>query len=149
LRALKFQPPGPEGERLFIKAFDASSAHFAIVLNELKQGRDPQLENMDFDTGKLTTYGEYGLADQSYSQLVIGLDKDKFSNVTKHLKQNITRFYARADSSVDPPKKLYDWKKTNFALQNLKNSKPIPFNELKLPADTAAKSSLSSANKLK
>lgn len=137
LRPLKFQPPGPEGERLFIKAFDASGAHYAIVLNDLKEGHDPQLEDMDFDTGKPTAFGEYGMADQSYSQLVIGLDKDKFSNVTEHLKQNIESFYSKADSTVDPPKKLYDWKKTNFALQELKNSKPVPFDQLKLPADTS------------
>ena len=149
LRALKFEPPGPEGERLFIKAFDAAGAHLAVVLDELKNGHDPQLEDMDFDTGKPTTFGEYGLADQSYSQLVIGLQRDKFSNVTEHLKQHITRFYAKADSTVETPKKLYDWKKTNFALQELKNAKPVPFDQLKLPADTTANTPISTTSKSK
>ncbi|MBS1532911.1 MAG: zinc dependent phospholipase C family protein [Bacteroidetes bacterium] len=136
LRALKFQPPTGEAERLFVKAFDASSAHFAIIINELNEGRDPQLADMDFDTGKPTTFGEYGLADQTYSQLVIGLDNDKFSDMTGHLKQHLEAFYSKADSSANPPKNLYDWKKTNYALQELKNAKPVPFDQLKLPADT-------------
>ncbi|HWD87128.1 MAG TPA: zinc dependent phospholipase C family protein [Mucilaginibacter sp.] len=137
LRALKFTPPTGEAERLFVKAFDASSAHFAIIVGQLKDGHDPQLPDIDFDTGKPTIFGEYGLADQTYSQLVIGLQKDKFGNITDHLKLHIESFYNKADSTVDPPKKLYDWKKTNYALEELKNAKAVPFDQLKLPADTS------------
>jgi hypothetical protein len=137
LRALKFEPPTGEAERLFVKAFDASSAHYTIILNELKEGHDPQLEDIDFDTGKTTQFGEYALADKTYSQLIIGLKKDKFTNITGHLKQHIETFYSKADSTIKPPKDYqFDWKKTNQALQELKNAKPVPFDQLKLPADT-------------
>ena len=46
LRALKFTPPTGEAERLFVKAFDASSAHFALIIGQLKDGRDPQLADV-------------------------------------------------------------------------------------------------------
>jgi len=138
LRALKFKPPTGEAERLFVKAFDASSAHFAVITQQLQDGHDPQLEDMDFDTGKPTRFGEYGLADETYSKLVISLDKDKFSNMTSHLKEHLTTFYSKADSSAaEPPKQKFDWKKTNYALQELKNAKPVPFDQLKIPADTS------------
>src|SRR3569833_559113 len=65
LRALKFKPPTGEAERLFIKAFDASSAHFAVIIKELQDGRDPHLADIEFDTGKPTRFGEYGHADET------------------------------------------------------------------------------------
>ena len=76
-----------------------------------------------------------GLADQTYSQMVIYLDKIKFASTTGHLKQNILSFYTKADSTVDPPKKLYDWKTTNLALQKLKNKSPVLLDSLKFPVD--------------
>ena len=139
LRAFKFQPPSPDAEKLFIRAFDTSLVKYTAVLQKIKSNEKFVLPDMDFDTGKPTTFGEYGLADQSYSQLVINLDKDKFTNTTHPLKQNILTYFSKADSTVEPPKKLYDWKKTNYALQELKNKAPIPMDSLKMPIDTTGK----------
>lgn len=139
LRALKFQPPGPKAEKLFIKAFDTSLVAYGHVLKKLGGNEKPKLPDIDFDTGKPTVFGEYGLTDQSYSQLVIALDKDKFTNVTPSLKKSILSFYSKADSTSERPKVLYDWKKTNFALHKLKNKTPIPMDSLKFPIDTTGK----------
>jgi hypothetical protein len=111
-------------------------------LQKLKNKEQLHLADMDFDTGRPTVFYEYGLADQSYSQLVINLDKDKFTNTTEPLKQNILHFFSKADSTIDPPKNLYDWKKTNYALQELKNKKPIRFDEIKFPIDTTGKTAV-------
>lgn len=139
LRALKFEPPGPKAEKLFIKAFDTSLVVYNHVLKKISAGGRPNLPDIDFDTGKPTAFGEYGLADESYSQLVINLDKDKFYNLTPPLKKSILSFYSKADSTAERPKILYDWKKTNFALQGLKNKIPIPLDSLKFPVDTTGK----------
>jgi hypothetical protein len=146
LRALKFKPPGPKAEKLFIMAFDTSLVKYAVVLQKLKSNEKLFLPDMDFDTGKPTVFGEYGLADQSYSQLIIKLDKDKFTNTTQPLKQNILSYFSKADSTVDPPKKLYDWKKTNHALQQLKSKQPIPMDSLKMPIDTTGKTAVKSGH---
>ncbi|HVV55312.1 MAG TPA: zinc dependent phospholipase C family protein [Mucilaginibacter sp.] len=134
LRALKFKPPGPEGEKLFIRAFDTSLVHYSIFLDKLRDKDKVSLKDMDFDTGKPTVYGEYGLADQSYSQLVIGLDKNKFEYTSSPLKKNILSFFSKADSSAEPPKKLFTWKDTNLALHELMRAKPVAAKHLKFPA---------------
>jgi hypothetical protein len=139
LKALKFEPPGPKAEKLFIKAFDTSLVAYNRVLKKISGGERANLPDIDFDTGKPTVFGEYGLADQSYSQLVINLDKDHFFNLTPSLKKGILSFYGKADSTDDRPKILYDWKKTNFALQELKSKTPIPLDSLKFPVDTSGK----------
>jgi hypothetical protein len=139
LRALKFEPPGPKAEKLFIKAFDTSLVAYNRVLKKLGEKEHPNLPDVDFDTGKPTVFGEYGLADQSYSQLVINLNKDRYTNVTPSLKRSILSFYSKADSTEDRPKILYDWKKTNFALQELKNKTPIPMDSLKFPVDSTGR----------
>ncbi len=108
-------------------------------MKKLGNKEKPELPDIDFDTGKPTVFGEYGLTDQTYSQMVIALDKDKFTNVTPSLKKSVLSFYSKADSTTDRPKVLYDWKKTNFALQKLKNKSPIPMDSLKFPIDTTGR----------
>ena len=147
LKALKFKPPGPEAEKLFIKAFDTSLVRYSGILKKLGNKRTTSLPDMDFDTGKPTAFGEYGLADQTYSQLVIALDKDKFTNLTPSLKKSVISFYSKADSTSDRPKILYDWKKTNYALQQLKDKKPIPMDSLRFPVDTTGKTLVKSSKK--
>ncbi|HVS93284.1 MAG TPA: zinc dependent phospholipase C family protein [Mucilaginibacter sp.] len=136
LRAFKFQAPGPKAEKLFIKAFDTSLVEYTHVLQKIKKHEDPDLSDIDFDTGMPTIFGEYGLADQSYSQLVINLDKDNFQNTTSPLKQNILSFFKKADSTAEPPRYSFDWKKTNYALVQLKHKKPVRVDNLVFPADT-------------
>jgi hypothetical protein len=135
LKSLKFEPPGPEGEKLFNKSFDTVMVCYGKALYEQGKGDKLKLVDIDFDTGKPTAFGEYGLADQTYSQMVIYLDKIKFASTTSHLKQNILSFYTKADSTVDPPKKLYNWKTNNLALKKLKNKSPVLLDSLKFAVD--------------
>lgn len=137
LSAFKFRAPGPEGEKLFIKSFDTVLVCYSDALSTIKRKGRIELNDIDYDTGKPTRFGEYGLADQAYSELVITLDKVKFNSITPHLKQHILSFYSRADSTVDPPRKLYEWKPTNLALQKLKDAKTVPYDSLKFPVDTS------------
>ena len=146
LKALKFSPPGPVAEKLFIKSFDTTLVCYKQLLVEIRSGKQLQLPDMDFDTGKPTMQGEYGLADMTYSQLVLNLQEKKFDNVTPPLQDNILSFYGKGDttSKVTEYKKYkVDWKKTYFALQELKAAKPIPIDSLKFPVDSAAKAALS------
>ncbi|HTK20834.1 MAG TPA: zinc dependent phospholipase C family protein [Mucilaginibacter sp.] len=142
LKALKFSPPGPVAEKLFIKSFDTTLVCYNQLLTDMRSGRQLQLVDMDFDTGKPTQQGEYGLADLTYSQLLLYLQDKKFNDVTPPLQNNILSFYSKGDttSKVTEYKKYkVDWKKTYLALQQLRTVRPTPIDSLKLPVDTTAK----------
>lgn len=142
LKALRFSPPGPVAEKLFIKSFDTTLVFYNRLLTEMRTGKQLQLPDVDFDTGEPTVQGEYGLADLTYSQLLLYLQGKKFNNVTPPLQSNILSFYGKGDttSKVTEYKKYkVDWEKTYIALQQLRTAQPIPLDSLKFPADTAKK----------
>jgi hypothetical protein len=138
LKPLKFKDPGAEGEKLFIKGFDASVSEYEAALNKLHEQK-PAFADIDFDTGKLTAPGEYGLADKTYSDMVIKLADTHFDQLTYPLKENILHYYrnpAAAESITTPKSDRIDLEKTNKALQQLKLAKPISMDSLKLNAAT-------------
>ena len=134
LRSLRFQDPGSAGEKLFIRSFDSTVVHYGIALNTLKDGAGIHLADIDFDTGRLTAPGEYGLADQTYSLLLIKLKDEKFQNLTSPLKENVLSFYNMADTTTksnEYKKDKIDWQKTYVALHQIKVVKVIPSDSLK------------------
>lgn len=149
LKALRFSPPGPVAERLFIKSFDTTLAVYSQVLSGMRNGTKPELPDIDFDTGKPTLQGEYGLADQTYSLLVLYLQDKKFNDLTPPLQNNILSFYGKADTTsmvTEYKKYKVDWKKTYLALQQLKTTRTIPIDSLKFPMDTDKKVTAKSIN---
>jgi len=136
LRSLKFKDPGPEGEKLFIESFDTTVVHYTIALNMLKQQNSIHMPNIDFDTGKETAPGEYGLADQTYSELIIKLKDEKFTELTRPLKNNILNFYSKGDTTTksnEHKKDKVNWQKTYMALQEIKITNAISLDSLNYP----------------
>jgi hypothetical protein len=134
LKSLQFKDPGPEGEKLFIKSFDTTVAHYSIALNTLQHENHIDLVDINFDTGNVTKPGEYGLADQTYSLMLIKLHDEKFNNVTIPLKDNILNFYSKADTTTksnEHKRDKIDWQKTYLALQQIKATNTIPIDSLK------------------
>lgn len=147
LRSLKFKTPGPEAEKLYLRSFDTCVAHYGMALNTLQHGNHINLADIDFDTGNITAPGEYGLADQTYSFMVIKLQEERFQNLTRPLKDNILSFYEKADTTTKSnqnKKDKIDWQKTYEALQQIKVAKPIPMDSLKFPVDSTAKTTVKS-----
>jgi zinc dependent phospholipase C len=139
LKSLKFKDPGPEGEKLFVKSFDTTTFHYTIALNTLQQTDHIELANIDFDTGKITAPGEYGLVDQTYSLMVIKLSDEKFKTLTAPLKDNILHFYSKADTTTKSnahKKDKIDWQKTYIALQQIRITRPISVDSLKYTTDS-------------
>ena len=84
------------------------------------------LPNFDFDTGKPTKVGEYGLADETYGEWVRKLEKDKFANVTAPVQANILAFFddgAKLPQAEDEQEKK-TLKETREALQQLQALTP-------------------------
>jgi len=68
LRPLSFKVPNEEAERLFLDSLARTRARYSAELTDLRAGR-LRLPNLDFDTGKPITPGEYALADKTLAEL--------------------------------------------------------------------------------
>jgi hypothetical protein len=68
LRPLAFRVPTPEAEALFLDSLTRTRARFGDVLRSARSGQ-LQLPNIDLDTGKPTSPGEYALADTTLAEL--------------------------------------------------------------------------------
>jgi len=105
-------------------------SHYTAALARLNYEKI-NLPNVNLDTGKPTIPEEYDLADETYDQLVIKLQDDKFSYLTNPLKQNIISFYNKADTAAMDKKDASAWKKASAALQNVKTANTISADSLK------------------
>jgi hypothetical protein len=130
LKALSFKTIGPEGEKIFIRSFDTVLVHYDAALDRLHYER-VELQDVDYDTGQPTISGEYGLADKTYCDLLINLQKVKFNNLTDNLQNNILTFYAKADTLALAKKYPSDWKKASIALRQIRYAPTIVQDSLK------------------
>lgn len=97
LKKLKFKDPGPEGEKLFNAGIDSILVHYTAAV-ELAANKKAKLKDIDYDTGKPTALNEYKLTDDTYKQWLESLQKQNFINADDALKQNLAKFYGKADT---------------------------------------------------
>lgn len=100
-RVLSFKSPTPEAEKLFLDSFQQARDRFHQSLDALKAGH-LTLPNTDFDTGKPTRRGEYGLADETYDELLDKLAGRRFADVPDLLRANMIGYYGTPDQP--PPR---------------------------------------------
>lgn len=128
-KAVDFKMPSPETETLYLKSVNNTVDQYGIYLKDLK-AHNLSLANTDFDTGKPTVAGEYGLTDEAYAKLLDKLAGRKFAEVTPELRKNILDFYNTTNVPVFAKKNPEKW---NQALKN------IALLKLTVPEATAAK----------
>lgn len=92
LKKYKIKVPGKEAENLFIKSFDTVTVHYTAALNHVPDSTS-RYKNIDYDTGKDSEPGEYGLADRSYGVLVLKLKETNYKTVSLSLKNSILGYY--------------------------------------------------------
>lgn len=92
LRPLSFKAPTAESERLFAESFQETRAKYGQSLAAAAAGR-LDLPNSDFDTGKLSAFGEYSLADETYLELLKRL-ADAHITPPDALHANIATYFA-------------------------------------------------------
>jgi hypothetical protein len=92
---------------------------YRAELRDLKAG-NLRLANMDFDTGKPTSPGEYRLTDETYAKLLDKLSKEKFAGMMSDLRQNLLAFYQDPSAPNFTKKKRDKWKKVEQELGELK-----------------------------
>lgn len=120
LKALKFKTPGPDAEKLFIKSFDSTVSQYSLALQTLMIDNTPVLPNIDYDTGDKTVKGEYRLADNSYDNLVLKLQKQHFQNLTPEIKKSIISFYEGQKENKTPHKITAKERKAKRAYEKMK-----------------------------
>ena len=109
--------------------------HYGLALQTLQNRSAVDLANVDYDTGKPTLPGEYGLADKAYSEMVIKLSDEKFVNLTLPLKENVLSYYSKGDTTTksnEHKKDKIDWQRTYLSLQQLRTAKTVPVDSLKV-----------------
>jgi hypothetical protein len=122
--ALAFKIPTTKTEDMYIKSINTTVDQYGALLRDQKQNH-LQLRNLDFDTGKSSQAGEYGLADKTYAHLLDDLEKHKFDKLTPELRQSILGFFENAQAPASKKKKdLEQWTKIQRELQELK-SQPV------------------------
>ncbi len=115
--------PSPETETLYLKSVNNTVEQYGIYLRDLKAEK-LSLENTDFDTGKPTVAGEYGLTDEAYAKLLDKLAERKFADITPALRQNTLSFYDTANVPVFAKKNPERWNKVLRNVAMLKTTVP-------------------------
>lgn len=118
-KALGFKMPTPATETLYMKSVNSTVEQYAANLRDLKIGT-LLLEDKDFDTGKETKAGEYGLTDEAYAKLLDKLAERKFVDMNPALRQNILTFYEGTTVPVFAKKKPERWSKALSNVEQLR-----------------------------
>jgi hypothetical protein len=124
-KAVGFKMPSPETETLYLKSVNATVVQYGTYLADLKAGK-LSLANKDFDTGKPTVAGEYGLTDEAYAKLLDKLADRKFADMTPELRNNVLGFYNTTNVPVFAKKEPEDWRKVLKNVALLKSMVPEP-----------------------
>lgn len=97
-RTLAFRTPTPEAERLFVESFKTARDRYRARLTSVRTGLN--LANLDFDTGRPTSRGEYEFADRTYQQLLERLTAKTPVMVPPAMRADILRFYGTVDPAT-------------------------------------------------
>ena len=120
-KAIAFKMPNPDTETLYLKSVNSTVDQYRAELHDLKANK-LQLANMDFDTGKPTSPGEYRLTDETYAKLLDKLTETKFADLRPDVRQNILAFYQNPSAPNFTKKKREKWNKVQQELEELKTS---------------------------
>jgi hypothetical protein len=121
-KAIAFKMPNPDTETLYLKSVNTTVDQYRAELGNLKANK-LQLANMDFDTGKPTSPGEYPLTDETYAKLLDKLTKTKFAELKPDVRENILAFYQNPSAPNYTKKKRDKW---NKVLQDLDQLRATP-----------------------
>jgi zinc dependent phospholipase C len=122
-KALDFKIPTQKTEDLYVASVDHTIENYKGLLTEV-QNKHLTLPNTDFDTGRMTHAGEYGLTDNAYAHLLDQLAHDNFDQITPELRDNILAFYSDPNAPVPTKRNTAAWDKAQGELQKLKAMTP-------------------------
>jgi hypothetical protein len=127
LRTLRFKPPSPQTQALFLASFKVVVERYTTLAGKGPAEGDSTLANDDLDTGKPAMLGEYGLADETYAKLLDRLAAQKFAGLTPALQQNVLGFFQNTSTRNAIENDPKEWQKVLGELAALRNAPAQPF----------------------
>ena len=118
-KALDFKIPTQQTEDLYIASVNRTVENYKTLLKQV-DNKKLHLANMDFDTGRNTKAGEYGLTDNAYARLLDELGEKNFDSLSPELRDDILSFYRDPDASLATKRNASAWSKTQETLKKLK-----------------------------
>jgi hypothetical protein len=109
LRVINPKPPTAETQKMYVKSLEVAVNDYRRMVHGAADQRLP-LADVDLDTGKTTTPGEYRLADETYARLVRELALTKFSSAAPGLRANILAYYGDANTPLATKESRCEWK---------------------------------------
>lgn len=105
-KGLRYKDPTPQTQDLYYKSVDATVDLYRSEIRELMQdgGTQITLANRDFDTGKPTLPGEYGLTDKTHAKLALQLEKAGFPQTPQPLNDYLVHYFQEA--KAHPPEHM-------------------------------------------
>src|ERR1700683_5631077 len=82
-RDLAFHIPTPDAEKLFVASFTSALQNYLQLASQQRNAGQTTLVNDNFDTGTVTTPGQYPLADKTYADLLDRLQKKNFASLDR------------------------------------------------------------------
>jgi Zinc dependent phospholipase C len=122
-QALDFKIPTQKTEDLYIASVDRTIENYKSLLTEVQQ-QQLRLPDTDFDTGRMTHAGEYGLTDNAYGHLLDQLAQKNFDQITPELRNNILTFYSDPNAPLSTKRNAAAWSRTQDELERLKALSP-------------------------
>jgi hypothetical protein len=119
LRVINPKPPTAETQKMYVKSLEVAVNDYRRMVHGAADQQLP-LTDVDLDTGKTTTPGEYRLADETYARLVRELALTKFSTADPGLRANILAYYGDANKPLATKESRCEWKEIARDLAILK-----------------------------
>jgi len=118
LKVLQLKTPTPETERMFEASFNSTVDRYRQLLSQV--GTQIQLPNKNFDTGKITSPGNYRLNDETHAKLLNALAKQDFRSASPEVLSELLEFFGHPDAPYTIKRKPKDWVKVQAELEKLK-----------------------------
>jgi zinc dependent phospholipase C len=127
-KAVNFKIPTKQTEDMYIKSVNATVENYSVLLRQVNSN-NLDLLNRDFDTGRETRPGEYGLTDKTYAELIDKLASKNSDPLEPALRDNLLHFYSDPDAPVATRKDAKAWQKLQDELESLKQRAVSPTDE--------------------
>ncbi len=118
-RALRLHLPNADQQTEYLASVNTTVDIYEAELKLLTAtpvSNPPPLLEVDFDTGNITSEGEYKLADQTYGWLVEQLAEDGTASLSPSLLADINHFYSSPSAQDALQHKRHKWERLQDAL---------------------------------
>jgi hypothetical protein len=124
-KALAFQTPTPDTEKMFMASFNGSIEQYETSIRAERNSGHADLLNDNFDTGTVTGPGQYPLADKTYAELLDRLAKQNFQQVSPALQAAVLGFYGDLKGPFATKKNKKEWAKVVVEVGQLRAFTPV------------------------